>query len=624
MELASAPSGSAVDGGGTVARAYLLVWCVSYTLPAWNSLLLGPGVGGLDERPLIAADYVLLLPLAVLLLLGVVLALFNDDSKSRGTTSSGNHFVLPLALLVHVVDLAIRWHRLPDVWDHEQWACQVELAFVAIFGLQQFWRIQQQFAVTTSTIAETTFLRVFRLQFALFYFAATFWKLNTSFLEFDTSCGSVLILELAGTYLPELSSKAAVELLARLSPHITLVTEAALGGVMLLSVVSTSDPYRNQWYRYASVLMGSAFHLSIFLLPVNGAGGFSMDCVRHFVLFFEPSELQKLSQHWKPSSSIGYALVAAGLIRLRHDRVGLGFDFGFFGVCILLCLYMHVIVAACSTQQGVKKGDYKIEGAAIKPGESFVNFTLRHVSALVLFVSFCYAYIGPILGLQHMGAPTMYSNLRYYHGGNHLLVPTSILPEDIIYGGGLVQVLQSTCTQLNYRLAHIQSKDVFPPTAMKYYETALSARTTYQLFPLCISNPHSFDVLREDYEKTNYVGSESFASFTLPISEVRKALKEAALFSQPYRVTLKEDSTDIHVILDSNGGCQLTTAGGEPVDGETCAENRLARALLRASDEPPAALLGSLWLAKIAKALTTKLLTPYPQLVGWKEEMCMS
>jgi len=339
-----------------------------------------------------------------------------------------------------------------------------------------------------------------------------------------------------------------------------------------------------------------------------------MDCVRHFVLFYEPFELEKLKV--SPASIIGYAVLTAGLLRLRFDSIGQGFDFGYFGICILICLYIHLVVGSQYTSVKEMFGNSKEGKNSVGSG------SLQFVSVAALFLSFCYALAGPILGIQHMGAPTMYSNMRYYFGGNHLLVPTSILPEDIIYGGSLVQVVKSTCITLNYRLAYIPSEDVFPPTALKYYETALSKQDVYQLFPLCISNPHSFEVLRSEYEKANPKGSETFASFILPISEVRKSLAEARSASDSYSVTLTEDSAGCYVVLNSDGSCVVTTPDGEPLE-ETCEDNRLAQAMLSLT-EPLEPLFGSQRLAEVIRGLREKLLTPYPQLAGWNEEMCMS
>ena len=382
--------------------------------------------------------------------------------------------------------------------------------------------------------------------------------------------------------------------------------------------------------------MGSLFHLSIFLLPVNGAGGFSMDCVRHFILFFDSHELRNPSL--APSlfgTSVWYMLGIAGLLRLRQEHIGQGFDFGFLGMCVLLCLYLHLIVMSYSEREPVKQDENNITTACKNNAREDSGILFRLASGAVLFVSLMYAFAGPVLGIQHMGAPTMYSNLRYYNRGNHLLVPTSILPEDIIYGGSLVQVVKSTCPSLNQRFAYIQSADAFPPTPLKYMKTALSPQPVYQLFPLCMSNPHSRAVLSDLYIQSNPKGSETFASFILPISEVRKALAEASLLSESYTVAITDSpvagdagsAPENVVVLDSDGGCKVTTSEGDTLEDDTCANNRLARAVLLESyhdDKQPSPLLGSAWLARVTKALAAKLLTPYPQLVGWDEELCMS
>lgn len=604
----------------SILRAYLLVWCLSWSLPVGNMWFLGGGdnaVGGLDERPLVKLDYFVLLPLVGLLWMGLLFF------RSRW-------MLLSLAILVHVVDLAIRWDRMPFVWDHEQWAMQVELAFVVIFGLQQV--LQSVSENTYQRTAETIFLRTVRRQFAMFYMAATFWKINTSFLNVDTSCGSVLILELVGTYLPVVLSPSSIHVLAWVAPHITLVTELLLGTLMWLAAEFPNI----QLYRFASIWMGSLFHLSIFMLPVNGAGGFSMDCVRHFLLFFEPHEWSRpgiLSSLWG-WPSIGYGLTVAQLLALRLSSTGQGFDFGFFGMCVLICFYGHLSVISYHSKS-------PLSTAPNAKADERVEKLFRMSSTAVLFSSFMYAFAGPVLGIQHMGAPTMYSNLRYYNGGNHLLVPTSILPPEIVYGGSLVRVLNSTCPSLNQRLAYIRSKDVFPPTPLHYMETALTSQSSrseaaYQLFPLCMSNPHSRAVLGELYAASNPPKSASFVPFILPISEVRKSLAEATAKSESYTVVLADPAADIAnmeedetvVVLDSSGNCRLDTPKIESKFVGTCANNRLAREVQRSpsndSDKDLPPILGSLLLARLAKALVEKLLTPYPELIGWDEEACMS
>lgn len=86
-----------------------------------------------------------------------------------------------------------------------------------------------------------------------------------------------------------------------------------------------------------------------------------------------------------------------------------------------------------------------------------------------------FGLLGPILGLQHMSALTMYANLKHWGGSNHLLVPTSVL-YDL---GPVVRVEATDSATITSLLGGGDLSTSLPPAARRMMLTAsppLSAR----------------------------------------------------------------------------------------------------------------------------------------------------
>lgn len=573
-----------------VTKAYLWIWAVSILLPWLDGHFFGNGAGGLDARPLTENDHTLLFPLVYLLLYSLLL-----QASLRLTVALG--------CAAHLVDLVIRWQRMPVVWDHEQWAMQIELTFLLLY-------LPTLLLSLPMTTTENALRRTAQCQLVLFYAAATFWKFNTSFFDTRVSCGTVLILEALTTYLPSaLLTPTVTVRFGQLAPHLTGVMEGAIAA--LLSV-----------HRHAAVVLATLFHLTIFLLPVNAAGGFSMDCNTRFILLFTTADLQHYQSHARVVPEVLLVAVAsAALVGIRQHCTGTPFDFGFAGMCCLTTLYLRLVAfgATGETQPS--------STTTTTPRPSLLH---KATMAGMVLLAIGYGFVTVILGIQHMGAPTMYSNLRYYGGGNHFLVPVSILPDDIIYGGGLVQVWESTLAALNRRLAYIPSEDVFPSNVLEKIRVATGEATTWpvQFFPLCLSNPHSRALLAGEYEPANPPGSTNFVPFILPISDLRKALREHSVEEEPssssssytvkfvYAGTSNElqdhgRTTPDRMVVLTESSCEIQSADGEKVD--ECDADPAVQ-LMR---NPPTDFAWLQW-------LVSKLQTPYPQLAGLTEEICMS
>lgn len=84
--------------------------------------------------------------------------------------------VLVVALALRLVDVGL---RLPMSWDSEWWALQTDAALLV------------------RLLTGATAGRTIQLQMALFYAAAGFWKLNTSFLDGASSCAAVFGVQTA-------------------------------------------------------------------------------------------------------------------------------------------------------------------------------------------------------------------------------------------------------------------------------------------------------------------------------------------------------------------------------------------------------------------------------------------
>ena len=199
---------------GIGTKFYLFIWAVSLLLPLLDGTVFGNGAGGLDARPLVKEDHTYLFPLVYFLLGSLCFA------------NASAHFTVSLACIAHATDLSIRWMRMPTIWDHEQWAVQIELTFLFIFLPCCVSPLLDSASLAR---AEQAFFTIGRCQFVLLYAAATFWKFNTSFFDTHVSCGTVLILETLSTYLPSsvLTPSVAVAL-GKISPHLTALVEGGI------------------------------------------------------------------------------------------------------------------------------------------------------------------------------------------------------------------------------------------------------------------------------------------------------------------------------------------------------------------------------------------------------------
>ncbi|CAE8627116.1 unnamed protein product [Polarella glacialis] len=340
-----------------------------------------------------------------------------------------------LAFSAHACNLAFLAATMPFVWDHMMWASLHDVAFVA--------------AMLTGCFAASPwgFLAGARAQTIISYLCSAFWKLTTSFLDPRYSCGTLLVAELLsilpGPLFPP--HGLATGIMLRAAPLITIVTEFAI-------------PVLLAFCPHAGVLLGIFFHLTIFILPVNAAGGFSITCATSY-FFFVPQGMVLAWENLSNSmvcTGVAGAVTAIAFAGLR----GTG-DVTFAIYLTFATLLVYAIF--------LERRNPALEMAPRAMGWKFQLFAVS--------LAVCHGLLGPILGLQNMGSLTMYGNVKHWGGSNHLLVPTGLLldvfadvrAETPLFGafaGGIVRVdtsdlpadlLRSPADATNLLPAHVRN-----------------------------------------------------------------------------------------------------------------------------------------------------------------------
>ena len=359
--------GSAGAAEGRALTVYGQLWALYVLCPFFDRLLLGVA-GAVDARPLGPGD-VVLLPLAALAAL------------------LEGRLALGMMLLAHIVKLAMFAYRLPFVWDHECWAAVTEACFVLAAAQGETGVVQR-------------FWPAARAQLLLLYAGAAFWKLNTSFLDHRTSCGTVILAQVWAAYMPSTLAVDLAPMVTRLSPF------AALGGEVML-------PLAMGYFPQLGVGLALLFHLLVVLAPApNFAGGFSVTCASRLILCLPWEAAASALNHISALAVLGAALAVAFIRSAAFATFAL----------------MFLVTVSAVLASGLQKGSGTESSA-----------TLTRCSAVA---TFAYAFVLPVLGLQHMASCSMYANLKHYGGSNHLLLPTGLLQDafPVTFGSELLRV----------------------------------------------------------------------------------------------------------------------------------------------------------------------------------------
>lgn len=408
-----------VFDGRRLLRTYTFTWSLLQLIPFLNRVLVGPGQGAIDARPISAED-IWLLPL-----------LFANACWPS----------LGLLTAAHMLNIALRARRMPFVWDHECWATLTEISFVLRYAASKWGSGEGGEGLD---LWMRGFFRQVRVQVVILYFSAANWKLTTSFLNPNTSCATVLVSELVAAYAPEAIMPVGGQLarfIVMTGPAVTVLAEFAIPVLLLLGGRA----------RALGLAFGLFFHMVILMLPINAAGGFSTACAAAYVAFCSESAAQVLAEMLQgrtPRAYFAASVVAcAALAGLRLKCAGLAPDAALLIYILFLALY-----ALAALQTWAKSCVNSAEVATPLARSSCRD---RALLTTVAVLTFSYGFLGPVLGVQNMGASTMYANVKHDGGSNHLLLPTGLLQAKFApgvagpavagsaadaFGGGLVRV----------------------------------------------------------------------------------------------------------------------------------------------------------------------------------------
>ena len=202
------------------------------------------------------------------------------------------HPSAPVLLASHLANIYLHASRSPFIWDHELWDMLTELVVVGATVahlLEAWWREPARGAggeghatmpgppATNQIIARSA--PTVRSMMTIFYAAAAFWKLNSSFFDPIASCAPVFVLQLVAAYLPEaLTPPALIDVVAWTAPHVATCVEIAIP--LLLSQAQRPN------LRRLGLCLGLLFHFLIALTPPpNNAGGFSVGAIVRYFFF---------------------------------------------------------------------------------------------------------------------------------------------------------------------------------------------------------------------------------------------------------------------------------------------------------------------------------------------------
>ena len=361
----------------------------------------------------------------------------------------------PLLLLAHAANIWLHASRAPFIWDHELWDMLTE--FVMVVGITAH-MIEQH----TTPKSEYTTNRIIarcapavRLMMIIFYAAAAFWKLNSSFFDPIASCAPVFIMQLIAAYVPDgFIPFARTDFVTQFSPHVATVVEFAIPTLL-------SQGAKRPSLCKLGLGLGLLFHFLIALTPPpNNAGGFSVGAiVRYF--FFMPLSTAAAAKSLSPRSLIPTTLSsgAAGRIGALAAillAVGIAASDGKMTLAGSLPVFIALLfVYARSLYLGFV-GTTTTVATSAAADNTAAGRCVRQISSALVVVAAIYAFGLPVLGLQDMAACNMFANLHgptaVFTGANHYLVPCGLLQARYEHAsaatnplaGGVVEVLHST------------------------------------------------------------------------------------------------------------------------------------------------------------------------------------
>ena len=588
------------DSGRRVFSAYLRLWSAANLLRISIGFNAGTGLVGstLDMNTFSLS----LLP-ALVVLAGVM------PSSCSG--------VLPFAAMT--VRAATNLMKGSMMSNSQMWATQMDAAIMIAMASHLFavpssrsasWRVALSVDDERAIIGLAS--KTIRWQLAIFYFASGWWKLNTSWLHPDYSCGSLFTVQPL-EYLPDnvlfasdgstlaMAVPAIARTIALTGPTFTLILEAVVPALHVF------DPRSWPALSLLGVAATLVFHMVIALTPPpsNVSTYGVTTCTRLFFMLPDAvaaalAELTALKRNGAILAAT-MAAVAAGSLALvaplhaaapsTVQGVGTDWHCGY---------YMALVVLFARASYLEWRGVHK------PPPEH----ALREapVSTRQITVSLVYAFLLPVLGLQEKSGCLMFSQLRLHGGSNHLVLPTSLLQRvfidaraDHAFAGGVVRVEETNLEWVGNTFAEHMGE-----RTQRLVREVAKVPAQYVWAAKATSQPRS-------------VPPPRFMRHTLSNLGLRQLLQTASNQRDDFwlRFTRLEGAEGDEAWRTSSGGVEYVVHGR---DGEIRCARRGAFGTQQPCDEREARLLAKP--DRLTSALAYFLIPqPNPIVPGYTEEM---
>ena len=503
------------------------------------------------------------------------------------------------ALAVRVLASLSLW---PHAWESHYWCATTDFTLLLALVTRLAEKRSLSLLAAERTAAVTDASRIVRYQVAVYYLSAAFFKLNTSFLDHRYSCASPYLAQILAAYVPQtLATPADLALIVKIAPPMVLIGELVLGTALLMAAAGRGGPLAAP----LGVSLALLLHLGIAVTPPpNNIGAFSVIMACRLAFFVPPDALALAMR--LPSTSaelIGTALmlssaaIATSATRIATPASASSGAEGQMSIMFFGGVDWSVptfVVMGAAVLRGLSLASYSRPPPIVAAARS-TRFTST-LGPLMLVVALAHAFVGPILGLQDLGASNMYSNLRVVGGSNHLLLPMNLLR----LSGATVRIEASTSAQLN-SIHPGEISSVISPRARNVL--TLSGHSGRQF------NWGMGRVLGA-WALPNPTGP--FVRYTVPSVQLRRMLEEAREAAEPFELE--------YTVLDNALGDEAWRIGSKGVHRVRVSLNGCVVLLRDLFDR----MCGEDELANVPLTMWERTLgawNPYPIVEGMSEEM---
>ncbi|CAE7436882.1 PLT6 [Symbiodinium sp. CCMP2592] len=398
----------------------------------------------------------------------------------KEASEASKSILLPLLLLSQVLGVLVVLESAPLAWDYQYASALMELSLAAILALGILLGRHYTFDARCAFVLNAA-RPMLCGQLGLLYLFAGVWKLNSTFLDLQVSCAPVLWAQLLAKYFYWLDYFGEVNVvLVKISIFGTLLVEIGLAVLVLVFTIALSLPRMQvltAWLPVTTRLIfavGLSLHLLIAICPSpNGAGGFSCAMAVCYVWLL-PLPLRNSDDRVPvPSSSISSRIIAAAFMLVPLlALLALGLDMQDFAMPVY-----GVMVAILYTECRHGDDTRSIHAGYDSYDERGTRVTLMtQLFFLLLFLAWSLG--SAFLGIQDMGADTMYGGLQVYGAGrgNHIFLPTGMFWE-------AQHQLESGARPLLYRVSSVSQSNAgskSTSSALQYLRSLYPAEVQLQ------------------------------------------------------------------------------------------------------------------------------------------------